>query len=178
MNFGELFKYPFIAEVWGTAFDFLMLIATIVTLYYIFRTLKAQNRAIELQQIALNNQRFEIGTIKLSLRPYLEVKYRESPSFGYSTTNSCELTLTVINADIYDLNFSEIANDGCNIFPSLPTASENHVEGYMIKTTIHFGNQVSFEMRFKDSIGTTYCQHATFYKNAHCHIEPPKEIVI
>ncbi|SMC52727.1 hypothetical protein [Pedobacter nyackensis] len=46
----DLFKFPFISEVWGTSSDWVMVLVTGITAYFLWRTLRSQTTVQNLQQ--------------------------------------------------------------------------------------------------------------------------------
>lgn len=53
----SLFEFPFIAEVWGTVSDWVMVCVTAITAYYLYQTLQEQKEftKIELERYAREN---------------------------------------------------------------------------------------------------------------------------
>jgi hypothetical protein len=56
----DIFKFPFPVEIWGTVSDWIMIIVTTITSYFLYNTLKsqkevqqAQNKLLEIEQIRL-----------------------------------------------------------------------------------------------------------------------------
>lgn len=56
----DLFKFPFHADVWGTASEWVMIVVTTITAIFLYRTLrsqqevqKSQNRLLEIEQLRL-----------------------------------------------------------------------------------------------------------------------------
>lgn len=56
----DVFKFPFLAEVWGTVSDWIMIMVTSVTAYFLYKTLRsqkdvqqAQNKLLKIEQIRL-----------------------------------------------------------------------------------------------------------------------------
>lgn len=46
----DLFKFPFSADVWGTASDWVIIIVTATTAYYLYQSLKSQRKIQRMQQ--------------------------------------------------------------------------------------------------------------------------------
>jgi len=75
---GELFKYPFIPDVWGTVSDWVMVIVTIVTAIYLIKTFKSQKRVQEIQQKQFDLERARFAEGYKPIFEYLNVPKKES----------------------------------------------------------------------------------------------------
>jgi len=82
---GELFEYPFYAEVWGTVSDWMMVIVTLVTAIFLYLTLKSQNIVQIMQQ-----KQFEMELFKhrQSIKPYLTFTSYKDKIIDNGTTQS------------------------------------------------------------------------------------------
>lgn len=60
MNFGQLTEYPFNAQVWGAASDWVMIFVTALTAIYLIRTFKEQKRSNDISE---NRDRREVMPI-------------------------------------------------------------------------------------------------------------------
>jgi hypothetical protein len=77
--FGDLWHFPFYADVWGTVTDWLMLVVTALTGYLVWQTLKSQLIVLRLQQgININDE--------------IRLQKDISPKFRLSATNSINET--------------------------------------------------------------------------------------
>lgn len=67
----DIFKYPFIADVWGTVSDWVMIAVTGLTAYFLYKTLRSQTKIQKMQQKITDIEDFKF---KSSLMPKFVVK--------------------------------------------------------------------------------------------------------
>lgn len=77
----ELFKFPFISDVWGTASDWVMILVTAITAYFLWKTLNAQTKSIAIQNETLVHQE---QIAKIERHKYIE---NIKPEFELEITN-------------------------------------------------------------------------------------------
>lgn len=105
----DLFRIPFNSAVWGNASDWVMIVVTGITAFFIWRTFVSQNKLIEIQNETLREQQ-KITRIEL-----INHKERIKPSFELEITNF--LRTKDDNEEYFEFTFAVSAkdNDACNI---------------------------------------------------------------
>lgn len=46
----QMFQFPYYAEIWGTVSDWIMIVVTALTAYYLYHTLESQNYVLDLER--------------------------------------------------------------------------------------------------------------------------------
>ena len=72
----DLFKFPFQADVWGTASEWIMIVVTGITAWFLYKTLQSQNRLYDIEHLRLREdykpklkyQVFENGNLPIDIR--------------------------------------------------------------------------------------------------------------
>lgn len=100
----DLFNYPFLSDVWGTAADWAIFGVTTATLLYLVRTLKSQLKVQQLQQkvTMIENERF-----RMDHEPYWECERIGMISELVGLKMQCTFTFhaTLTGSPCKNLNF-------------------------------------------------------------------------
>lgn len=92
INWGQLNEYPFNAQVWGTASDWIMIFVTLGTAVLLIRTLQEQRNANRILGNADRRKvqpRFQIADVDY-LRSGVKVKLKDNPAFDINVLSSNE----------------------------------------------------------------------------------------
>lgn len=162
----DIFKFPFLSEVWGTVSDWVMIIVTGVTAYLLYKTLNAQkevqlvqNRFLEIEQIR----------IRQDFKPDLKYSRLEDQ---YSTTRGkyC-VAIAVRNISdnnalnvrpIYQKNFDYVSLEPYEAFPQNLVKNGDFLRLYFVidlkkvETFSYFF--FNFEVVYENIAGTRYKQ--------------------
>lgn len=151
---------PFAADVWGTVSDWAMVVVTIVTAYFIWRTLNSQ--------VAVQKAQSEMLKIEMNRR-IAEIK----PSFSFvsleeSKFESDKLFLKLNKNDVYvanvHLSFTIFSSNvsGASQKKSLSNAEvqSNDLRFTFVKGKINlnYNSLIILGLEFEDELGTQYTQ--------------------
>jgi hypothetical protein len=167
----EVFKFPFLAEVWGTISDWIMILVTTITAYFLYKTLQsqkdvqeAQNELLKIEQIRLREQ----------FKPEIDYRYFFSETVekyaDRMTPDSEFLSVAVMNLNVnVAINYDFITNNNADIEmleffkpqPSLIQGDKFAAIHFIIRN-IKRENPVYYGFHFffvySDLIGTRYKQ--------------------
>jgi hypothetical protein len=166
----DLFKFPFHADVWGTASEWVMIIVTTVTAYFLWKTLQSQKEVQETQNRFLKIEQLRVKEAfkpKLSYTRFLESFKIEEPdkipiciavrNTSLSPALNFNCTLLKRGEDITQFVFKPqvrtLAHDGpyAELFFLI-----NHEQGKKTDCLIYF------EVEYEDVAGTRYHQLVIF----------------
>jgi hypothetical protein len=167
----DLFKFPFHADVWGSVSDWVMILVTAVTAYFLYNTLKSQK---EVQQA--QNELLTIEQIRLKEQFKPKVEYYEfldgtKERYAHKLKKGSEfLSVAVKNiSDNIAINYDFFTPDNPQVEavekffpqPSLIKGNEYASIHFIIKNIQH-KNQIHYGFTFfffySDLIGTKYKQ--------------------
>ena len=172
----DLFKFPFHADVWGTASEWVMIIVTTVTAYFLYNTLKsqkevqqAQNKLLEIEQLRLREQ-FKpiIGYYEFldnTREKYVHKMKKDSEFLSISVKNIGDNV--AINYDFFTPKNSQ-AESVEKFFsqPSLIKGENAHihfiVRNIKPKNPINYG--FTFYFFYSDLVGNRYTQRVLCQK--------------
>ncbi|MGZ3758114.1 MAG: hypothetical protein ACXVAY_06940 [Mucilaginibacter sp.] len=162
---------PFAPEVWGSVSDWVYIIVTTATLYFIYRTFMAQ---LEVQRMQLKITNIENEWYRKESLPIFEAEVLEdqpgqptdadkllvSIGFGLKNSECKNLKLTVTSHMAKNLKWNHLAGNfqyvmagGCNLIDVLVTKKDEE-NPYMFPIELNF--------QYEDMVGNQYKQ------NIHC----------
>ena len=164
----DIFKFPFLSEVWGTVSEWVMVVVTGFTAYYLYQTLqsqkevqKAQNRLLEIEQVRLRKQ-FE-SKLQYSLCQTAEIPQEirndvisiavknisENPALNFNVKYPLNKKIEIVNIRPHPIDL--ISNKEFPILHFLiKSPDRNSIYGF------------EFFVRYEDEIGTKYSQEVYF----------------
>lgn len=156
----EMFIYPYSASIWGNVADWIMIIVTSVTAFFLYLSLLSQREVQKMQQsLSIIEQSAYLDKIKPDF--ICKIKWDERSGEYYRATLSLELIKNLP----YNLkyHFAQISDDFADV-----SGHENGIDtmsnqiGSIILFHIKFktpskkGIFGSLELTFEDTIGTQY----------------------
>lgn len=165
----DIFKFPFHSNIWGTVSDWVMIIVTTITAYFLWRTLKSQK---EVQQTQNRLLKIEQLKVKETFKPNLKCS-RVDIGVKIPDINKSIVSIAVRNlSENPALNFKPIYEDNAEVIPVIfkPILKTlKNGEGY---ATLNFevnseqGKplhcEIGFSVEYEDVAGTKYNQRVFF----------------
>lgn len=160
---------PFQADVWGNVGDWVMIIVTIVTAYYLYQTLNSQNETMYLQKRITD---IELHRHRLSIQPKFEVSFVRRDINFENGISSGNFTLKFFNTNRLARNVSiEVEAEAQLLFqPQFEnpyTRAEFQPKDLLVLTafmsisgfdTPRFQYPLRIELRYEDVSHNTYIQ--------------------
>lgn len=159
--------FLFVPDVWGSVSDWVMVFVTIVTAFYLYKTLSSQNEVLKMQ-----NKLFEIEKVKFreSIRPKLiftESKYKFNIEKPHEHILSIEVRSDA-SSDAIDIEliYSEVQGATPVVIPLGFPRQKNRISKTDLPLLFHFhvaDNSISlsfiiFNVEYKDVAGAKYKQ--------------------
>ena len=165
----DLFKFPFHADVWGTASEWVMICVTLTTAYFLWQTLKSQK---EVQQTQNRLLKIEQLRIKEDFKPNLKYSrivtdvhidkpdkslvsiavrnMSTNPAFNFRPVYQNDKIATPI---VWKPNPHTLRHDGeyASLHFLVPNKEGNHLDC-----------QIYFTIEYEDVAGTRYAQFVNF----------------
>lgn len=165
----DLFRLPFDAGVWGTASDWMMVIVTIFTAWFLVGAFKEQKRS---------NDYLVLNRLK-SIMPKFEIRQEtRDPNIGPATplTTLGDLVITLIKNDARHIKFSKYHTKIEYKIPDKPYMSEGETIEFKLVSRI-FSKEMNdkihiITLSFEDIEGSRYKQEA-FIKGGEVYFEIP-----
>lgn len=173
----DLFKFPFHADVWGSASEWVMILVTLLTAILLYKTLKSQN---EVQQA--QNKLLEIEQTRLRQQFRPDIQYHDfSDSIGDKHRPKLKKTSELVSVAVknhsenaaIDYDFPRFNNPQVEVAetfhsqPSLVKGTE-YASIYFIIKNIGTKNKATYNFTFfftyHDLIGTKYIQRVLCQK--------------
>jgi hypothetical protein len=167
----DIFKFPLLAEIWGTVSDWVMIAVTSITAYFLWKTLKSQK---EVQQAQNSLLKIEQLRFREDFKPNLKYS-RAEVQMHIDEPDKKVICIVVRNISLNPaLNVNanhnyEIDNKTKQIFfkPSIRTLTHDgkFLELYFIvnyKKDEHLNCQIYFTVEYEDVAGTKYGQMVIF----------------
>lgn len=158
---------PFSPEVWGSVSDWIYIIVTTATLYFIYRTFRSQLQVqqMQLKITTIENERYRLENLPIFKAEILEDQPNESTEInqmliciGFGLKNSecrnVELTVTSNMAKVLEWthivgNFKYVMGGGANLIDVLVTKKDTE-QPHMFPISLNF--------IYEDMIGNKYSQ--------------------
>jgi len=166
----DLFKFPFHADVWGTASEWVMIIVTMITAYFLWKTLKSQKEVQETQNKLLKIEHLRLREDfkpKLSYSRFLENFKIDDPdripiciavrNLSANVALNFQGKLLKLDDSIKQIIFKPpvftLSNDGPNAELYFLV---KHIQGQNLNCTIYLS------IEYEDVVGTKYTQTIAF----------------
>jgi hypothetical protein len=166
----DLFKFPFHADVWGTASEWLMILVTAGTAYLLWRTLKSQKEVQEAQNKLLEIEQFRV---REACKPDIRYKYMQPEHLLKTGANLICIAVTNISAnDALNVqaeftNLDYIKLEPYESFPRNLAVNDEIPIYILFNIDIKRKNSYNFHFKltYQDKIGTKYCQNVICWEN-------------
>jgi len=168
----QLNHFFFDVEIWGTVSDWIMLLITLVTAYFLYKTLESQK---EVQKIQIDLYKIENIRFKESIKPLLNFSIKK----GKTKMENRSFFLLEIKNDSegialeFKIHFPETKNLKLHDYKieksHLKKGDEPFTVYYYILDNLLFLNEITVEAEYEDISGTKYKQVINYDINT---IEP------
>lgn len=164
-----MFNFPFSAEVWGTVSDWVMIIVTSITAYFLWKTLRSQKEVQDTQNRLLKIEQLRV---REDFKPNL--KYNRVTIGGkFSDPNKCLVSIAVKNVSISPaLNFKPVYEENPDAIPGqflpLPRTLLHDGDAAILHFAVpdeegrHLNCEIAFSVEYQDIAGTIYTQRVHF----------------
>jgi hypothetical protein len=173
----DIFKFPLLAEIWGTISDWVMIGVTTVTAYFLYKTLQsqkdvqqAQNKLLEIEQLRVREDFKPI----LKFSPYEDADFLKRNSDPLKADEEIVSISVIYNPHrTFKLIFDTVeAEDVPRIFQKVELSdSENEKKvtlNFIIKNFSNYNFALFyffiFQCKYQDIAGTNYVQRVSCFK--------------
>jgi hypothetical protein len=171
----DIFKFPLLAEVWGTVSDWVMIAVTSVTAYFLWKTLKSQK---EVQQA--QNKLLEIEQLRVreDYKPVVKYKYFEDNTILKNLSKPLENDEQIVSIALFynshrGLKVKVTFEESSEVLQMIQMINPSNSEDDY-KASVHFITKnfhvrplsyfINFECQYQDVAGTIYKQTVLCYK--------------